>query len=88
MNFLKNFQEKNDQVTMTFSQNFDGKTTKDGNIEIKLLEELMSKVMGLPLNGEKYFKGGQLDLGECSKFLKLAFKSINWSKGVLESCIS
>jgi len=63
MNFLQNFQGKNDKVNMTFSQNFKGETTKFRNIEIKLSEEPMSKVTRLPLTGEKYFKGGQLDLG-------------------------
>jgi len=88
MNFLQKFKGNNDKVAMEFSQIFDRNTTKVDNLEIKVSKELMSKVTRLPLIGEKYFKGGQLDLGECLKFLKLAYKSINWSKGVLKSYIA
>jgi len=73
---------------MELPQIFDGNTTKFGNLEIKVSKELMSKVMRLPLTGEKCFKGGKLDLGECLKFLKPTYKLIDWSKGVLKSYIA
>jgi len=47
----------------------------------------VSKAIGLLAMGEQFFKGGQLEIPNCTLFLKPAYQSISWAKGVLRNYI-
>jgi hypothetical protein len=54
--FLKKFEGYNLQVAEAFAQTFDGFRAKIGDIQLELTEEFMSKEIGLPSKGERWFK--------------------------------
>lgn len=87
MSLLEKFQGYNDRVAMAFMESFDGEVARVESLKIKVTENLISKETKLSLTYEKYFKGGYLEPNDCAKFLKPAYKSIKWSKGVLQSCM-
>lgn len=57
------------------------------NLHFKITEESTSKAIGLPSTGEPFFKGGQLDVSNYTKFLKSTYQTISWSKRVLQNCV-
>jgi hypothetical protein len=59
--FLKKFEGYNLQVAKYFAQTFDGFRAKIGDIQLELTEDFMSKVTGLPLKGERWFKNAKLE---------------------------
>jgi hypothetical protein len=58
--FLKKFEGYNLQVAKYFMQTFDGCRAKIGDTQLELTEEFVSKAIGLPSKGEKWFKNPEL----------------------------
>ena len=54
--FLKKFEGYNLQVAKYFAQIFDGCRAKIGDTRLELTKEFVSKAIGLPSKGEKWFK--------------------------------
>lgn len=74
-------------MALAFAQSFDCENAQVGNLSFKITNESVSRTIGLPIDGEKFFKGGQLEVPNCTMFLNAAYRSISWTKGVLQSCI-
>lgn len=83
----KRFQGYNDQVIMAFVWSFDGEHVQVRNLSFRVIEESMSRTIVLQAIGKQLFKGGQLYILNCAMFLKLAYMSISWAKGVLQNWI-
>jgi hypothetical protein len=54
--FLKKFEGYNLHVSRAFGQTFDGCRAKIGDTQLELTEEFVSKAIGLPSKGVKWFK--------------------------------
>lgn len=52
-------------VSYRFSLNYDGNVSKVGDLMIPIAETNISLATGIPVEGEKWFRGTSLDLGEC-----------------------
>lgn len=64
------------EVAKQFSLNFEGTKTKVGSLEIQVTEQTIASTTGIPMQGERWFKGTPLDASYCNK---------NLSKGVPRS---
>jgi hypothetical protein len=67
--FLEKFQGYNLHVEKSFAQTFDGFRAKVGDIQLELTEEFMSKAIGLPSKGEKWFKNARIEEVPWSLFM-------------------
>lgn len=74
-------------MALAFAWSFDGENAQVGNLSFRITDESVSRAIGLPTDSEKVFKGGQLEVANCTMFLKPTYRSISWTKGVLRSCI-
>jgi hypothetical protein len=54
--FLKKFEGYNLHVAKYFVQTFDGCRAKIGYTQLEMIEEFISKAIGLPTKGERWFK--------------------------------
>jgi hypothetical protein len=54
--FIKRFEDYNLHVAKEFAQTFDGYREKIGYIQLEVIEDFVSEVIGLPSTGEKWFK--------------------------------
>jgi hypothetical protein len=59
--FLKKFEGYNIQVAKYFAQTFDDFRANIGDIQLELIEDFMSKAIGLPLKCERWFKNAKLE---------------------------
>jgi len=58
------------EVAKQFSLNFDGVKTKVGSLEIQVTEITVSLAIGMPLQGERWFKGTPLYSSYCNYYFK------------------
>jgi hypothetical protein len=49
------------EVEKQFSLNFEGTKTKVGSLEIQVSEQTIASTTGIPMQGERWFKGTPLD---------------------------
>ena len=54
--FCQKLQGHDANVTLAFSQGFNGKTTKIGDMTIEVNEASIAATIGLPQTGERWFK--------------------------------
>lgn len=80
--FFTKLQGINDQVSLQFSQGFDGKFTQVGDVVMAIKDKIISRATGLPLKGNKWFKNKSIDQHLSLQFLKPEYKSVDWEKGV------
>lgn len=70
MNFIWKFQGFNDKVALVFAQSIDGENMKVDNLKFKITKESINRATRFPSMGEPFFKGGQMNISGCVKFLK------------------
>jgi hypothetical protein len=58
------------EVAKQFSLNFDGVKTKVGSLEIQVTEQTIASATGIPMQGERWFKGTPLDSSYCNDYFK------------------
>jgi len=75
-------------VSYRFALNYDGKASKVGDPVIPATEMDISIVTGIPTEGEEWFKGTSLDLGECRHFFNKEYQNIKLSAGAPRGCIT
>jgi hypothetical protein len=80
--FFAKFRGFNDQVSLQFTQSFDGRLARVTNLEIEVTEETIANVTGLPRTGEYWFKKLTLGMEICNRFLKAQYQNVSWAKGV------
>ena len=71
--FLQQFQVYNDKVALSFSQTFNGEHIKVGDLSFKFTEESLSIAIELVAEGEPFFKGGKLNIPNCTMFLNPSY---------------
>ena len=59
--FLEKFVSYNLQVEKDFAQTFDDCRAKIGDTQLHFTEEFVSRAIGLPSKGEKWFKNAQIE---------------------------
>jgi len=50
--------------------NYNGKSSKVGDLTIPVIEKEISVATGIPAEGERWFKGTTLDLSDCKQFFR------------------
>ena len=48
INFFEKFNGHNEQVSMAFAETFNGEIARVGNLQIRLSEDILAQVTGLP----------------------------------------
>jgi hypothetical protein len=93
--FLKKFEGYNLSVAQAFAQTFDGFRAKVGDVQLEITEDFMSRVTGLPLKGEKWFKNEKMEevpwslfmvsckFTCCPKGIPIAFLKPRWHSLIL-----
>jgi hypothetical protein len=79
--FLKKFEGYNLSVAQAFAQTFDGFRAKVGDVQLEITEDFISRVTGLPLKGEKWFKNAKMEDVPWSLFM-VSRKSTCCPKGI------
>jgi hypothetical protein len=67
--FYCNFQGYHEEVSMLFTQNFDGFKTWVGDVLIYVTKHSIRKACHLPMHGERWWKKGELFANLCKQFL-------------------
>ena len=73
-NFIKKNSGENFGVSRAFAQIFDGQKVQIGSLQMEVNEQMVSKATGLPLTGEKWFKGKTFSYVDLNFFLLPEFK--------------
>lgn len=63
------------QLANMFAQGFKDEKVKLGDFEFVVTEETISQATGIPLQGESWFKGKELDVAHFKEFVKPQFKN-------------
>jgi hypothetical protein len=84
--FLEKFVGSCEEVALEFSHSFDGERATVGNITIRISEDSIAHVIGLPQIGERYFKTKHFKDKSWAPFISsLRVAAINWKKGIPRS---
>ena len=67
--FCQRLQGHDANVTLAFSQGFDGKTVKIGDFTIEVTETSIAVAIDLPCIGERWFKNKPVRAIDCNGFL-------------------
>ena len=59
INFFEKFNGHNEQASLAFAETFNGERARVGNLQIRLSEDILAQVTGLPQQGERFFKTKQ-----------------------------
>ena len=54
--FFEKFDGHNDNVILAFAESFDGERATVGNLNFRLSEDILAQIIGLPQQGERFFK--------------------------------
>ena len=57
--FFEKFDGYNEQVSLDFAETFDGEGVIVGNLHFRLSEDILAQIIGLPQQGERFFKTKQ-----------------------------
>jgi hypothetical protein len=82
LTFCERLQGHHMEVAKEFSLNFDGVKTKIGPLEFQVSEDTIATTTGIPVQGEKWFKGMALDSTYCNDYFKLEHQNEKLSAGV------
>ena len=80
LTFIQKIQYYNDKFSLSFARKFDRWNVQIWNLSFKVMENSLSRAIGLRAEGETFFKGGQLNIPNCAMFLKSVYRSISWVK--------
>ena len=59
MTFFEKFYGHNDNVSLAFVDSFDGERATVGNLNFRLFVDILAQIIGLPQQGERFFKTKQ-----------------------------
>ena len=86
ISFFEKFNGHHEQVSMAFAETFNGEIARVGNLQIRLSEDVLAQVTGLPQQGERFFKTKQFKEKVWIPFLcRSRAGSVNWKKGIPRS---
>ena len=84
--FFEKFDGHNDNDSLSFADSFDGERAIVGNLNFRLTEDILAQIIGLPQQGEIFFKTKQLKEKAWIPFLCRSREgSVNWKKGIPRS---
>ena len=84
--FFEKFDGHNDHVSLVFAETFDGEKVVVGNLHFRLSEDILAQIIGLPQQGERFFKTKQFKEKAWIPFLcRSRAGSVNWKKGIPRS---
>ena len=79
--FFEKFDGYNEKVSLAFSYSFDGERATVGNFTFRLYEDIMAQIIGLPQQGERFFKKKLFEEKAWIPFLCISRAgSIKWKK--------
>lgn len=83
LNFLEKFNGYNVEVSNAFALSFDGEQAQICNLTLHILDNLISKVTGLPQIGYEWFKNKPMEERLWAPFLlRNRQNDLNWPAGV------
>jgi hypothetical protein len=82
LNFCERLQGHHMEVAKEFSLNFDGVKTKIKPLEFHVSEYTIEATTGIPVQGEKWFKGMALDSTYCNDYFKPEHQNEKLSAGI------
>jgi hypothetical protein len=86
LNFLGKFEGFCEAVALDFAYSFDGQKATIGNFTLRVNEDSLALVIGLPQTGEKYFKTKHFKDKSWVPFISRSrVSSVNWKKGIPRS---
>jgi hypothetical protein len=88
LQFLEKFQGFDFDLTMEFAQSFDGKQATVRRLNILVSEESMSRITGLPLQGEKWYKNFKVAPESWIPFLKVPSPLPDLRRGIAREALS
>ena len=84
--FFEKFDGYNENVSLEFSYSFDGERATIGNFTFRLFEVILAQTIGLPQQGERFFKTKQFEEKAWVPFLCRSREGlVKWKKGVPRS---
>ena len=79
--FCERLQGYNVQVTQDFIKNYRDRVMDFKSLKVTVDEESIAEAIGVPAQGEKWFKEQEFQ-GNYGEFLLLGFEKLNWKKGI------
>jgi hypothetical protein len=87
--FLEKFDGFCEGVSLEFAHSFDGEIATIGNLTIRLTEDSIAHVTGLPQIGERYFKTKHCKDKSWVPFISRSRVAVvNWKKGIPRSWLA
>ena len=84
--FFDKFDGCNEKASWEFAHSFDGERATIGNFTFMLSEYILAQIIGLPQQGERFFKTKQFEEKAWVPFLcRSRAGSVKWKKGVPRS---
>jgi hypothetical protein len=75
-----------EEVALEFAHSFDGERATVGNLTIRISEDIIAHVTGLPQIGERYFKTKRFKDKSWPSFISRSrVATVNWKKGIPRS---
>ena len=79
--FCERFQGHNEQVTREFIKNYNDEVVRFEDLQIMVNEEIIAEDIGVPFEGEKWFKQQSFE-ANYTKFLFPGFKKLDCKNGI------
>jgi hypothetical protein len=84
--FFEKFDAFCEEVALEFSHSFDGERATVGNLTIRISEDIIALVTGLPQTRERYFKTKHFKDKSWASFISRSrVAAVNWKKGIPRS---
>ena len=84
--FFEKFDGFYEEVSLESSHSFDGERATIGNLTIRIFEDIIAQVTGLPQTRERYFKTKNFKDKSWASFVSRArVAAVNWKKGIPRS---
>jgi hypothetical protein len=86
ISFFEKFDGYYEEVALEFAHSFDGERATIGNLTIRISEDIIAQVTGLPQTGERYFKTKYFKDKSWASFVSRSrVATVNWKKGIPRS---
>jgi hypothetical protein len=83
LNFFEKFEGFCEAVALDFAYSFDGEKATIGNFTLRVNEDSLALIIGLPQTGETYFKTKHFKDKSWVPFISRSrVSSVNWKKGI------
>ena len=79
--FCERLQGHNEQVTKAFIKNYNDEVVWFEDLQMMVDEEVIAEAIGVPSEGEKWFKQQSFE-ADYSKFLLPGFEKLDWKNGI------